>query len=64
MEGLEEMPCEEWLRTLGLSSLEKRRLRYDLIALHRFPRRESGEGGATLFSLVTSDRMCEFKGEV
>ncbi|KAK4816066.1 hypothetical protein QYF61_011074 [Mycteria americana] len=48
--GLEGMSCEEWLRTLGLSSLEKRRLRGDLVALCSFLRRGGGEGGAELFS--------------
>ncbi|KAK4816379.1 hypothetical protein QYF61_016283 [Mycteria americana] len=54
--GLEGMSCEEWLRTLGLSSLEKRRLRGDLVALCSFLRRGSGEGCAELFSLGSSDR--------
>ena len=43
------------LRTLGLSSLE-RRLRSDLIACYRFLKRERGEGGADLLFLVSSDR--------
>jgi len=38
--------------------LEERRLRGHLIALYSFLRRERGEGGADLFSLVSSDRTC------
>jgi len=56
VKGLEEMSCEERLRTLGLTSLEKRRLRGDLSTLYSFLR--WGEGGAQLFFLGSSDRMC------
>ncbi|NXS39471.1 KGP2 kinase, partial [Balaeniceps rex] len=56
VKGLEGMSYEEWLRTLGLSSLEKRRLRGDLIALYSFLRRGGGEGGTDLFSLVSSNK--------
>ncbi|KAK4811154.1 hypothetical protein QYF61_019785 [Mycteria americana] len=57
VKGLEGMSYEEWLRTLGLSSLEKRRLRGNLIALYSFLRRGSGEGGADLFYLCR--KICE-----
>ena len=56
MKGLGGMSCEEQLRTLGLSSLERRRLRGDPIAPYSFLRRGSGEGGAELFSLGSRDR--------
>ena len=55
-EGLQGMSCEERLRTLGLASLERRRLRGDLIALCSVLRRGRGEGDAELFSLGSSDR--------
>ncbi|KAK4824078.1 hypothetical protein QYF61_010589 [Mycteria americana] len=56
VKGLEGMSYEERLRTLGLSRLETRRLRGDLMALYSFLRRGSGEGGADLFSLGSRDR--------
>ena len=58
VKGLGGMSSEERLRTLPLSSLEKRRRRGHLIALCSFLRRGRGEGGADLFSVGCSDRMC------
>ena len=55
VKGLEGMPYEERVRTLGLSSLEERRLRGNHIALYSFLRRGSGEGGADLCCLVPCD---------
>ena len=55
--GLEGMSYEEWLRTQSFSSLERRRLRVDLIALYSFLGRGCGKGGADLFSLVSNARM-------
>lgn len=46
------------MRTLGLSSLEERRLRDDLVALNILLRRRSSEGGTGLFSLGPSDGIC------
>lgn len=44
------------MRTLGLSGLEKRKTRGDLVALRSSLRRRSAEGGAGLCSLVTHVR--------
>ena len=53
---LEHLPCEDRLRELGLFSVEKRRLRGDLIAAFQYLKEAFEKNGDKLFSRTCCNR--------
>lgn len=56
LKGLERKPYDGWIRPLALFSLEKMKLRVDLIAVYSIFTSGSRVSGTDLFSVVASDR--------
>ena len=54
--GMEHLSYEDWLRELGLFSLEKRRLRGHLIAAFQYLKGAYKKAGEGLFTRACSDR--------
>jgi len=54
---LEHRSCEEWLRELGLFTLEEMRLRGGLTVLNNYLKGSCGGEGIGIFSHVTKNRI-------
>jgi len=54
--GLEHLSYEQRLRELGLSSLEKRRMRGDFMAAFQYLKGAYRKGGENIFSRACCDR--------
>ena len=50
--GLETKPCEERLKELGMLSVEKGRLRGEMIAFFKYLKGSNAEEGQDLFSII------------
>jgi len=61
IKSLEHLLCEERLRPLGQFSLERQRLRRDIISSYKYLKEGFKEDGARLFSVVTRDNGHELK---
>ena len=56
VKGLDHLPCEDRLTELGLFSLEKRRLRGDLMAAFQYLKGAYKQEGSQLFTRVDNSR--------
>ena len=56
MRNLEHKSCGDWLKDLGLFSLERRRLRGDLIAVFQYLKCTYKQEGSQLFEMVDNGR--------